>query len=363
MSEYDRLHTQFVYWHYPNTVDVEVCKIWNDGENMNGTRPESIKIDLYEVDGENREQIDTVELTAENAAILKEDGSITFPDEEDAEGKEIWYWTWDLPKTRDGAELSYAAEEEPVKGYTATIGDMTAIEGQENLYRCMITNTNIITIEGSKNWDDEGDKAGKRPSYIMIRLFADEWEVDGRIVTEPDNWAWRFTDHPANREDGEAINYTIKEDPVDGYTTTVNGFNVTNKYRATEPDPDSDGKQHTITYDLNGGSYDGSTSDIVEKHNEGAVISIHAAPVREGYTFTYWKGSAYRPGDSYTVTEDHTFVAQWIKNTGPKDPDRHGTGANTGDDMHLGFWIAMLLMSLTALVSVAVLYRRRRREY
>jgi len=35
--------------------------------------------------------------------------------------------------------------------------------------------------------------------------------------------------------------------------------------------------------------------------------------VRSGYDFRYWKGSNYDPGDRYTVTGDHTFVAQWIR--------------------------------------------------
>ena len=313
---------------------------------------------------ETRTKIDTIELTAENTAILKEDDSIAFPEEEDAEGREIWYWTWNLPKTRDGEELNYVVEEEPVEGYTSTEEGPEAIEEEENFYRCMITNTRNIDVEGSKTWDDAGDQAGKRPLSIMIRLFADGVEVDSRVVTAADNWMWRFTDLRAKTEGGETINYTIKEDKVIGYTTTVEGFNVTNKYIASNPgpDPDPDGKQYTITYDLNGGSYDGSTADITEKHNEGEVISIHAAPVREGYTFSYWKGSAYHPGDSYTVTEDHTFVAQWKKDPDPAEPDKPGSGTRTGDDMHLGIWIAMLLMSMTALISIAVLYRRRRRD-
>ena len=129
---------------------------------------------------------------------------------------------------------------------------------------------------------------------------------------------------------------------------------MTNKYTESEPEPDPDGKQYTITYDLNGGSYDGSTADISEKHNEGEVISIHAAPVRKGYTFSYWKGSAYHPGDSYTVKEDHTFVAQWKKNSGQADTDKPENGTRTGDETHLGLWIAMLLISLIVLISIAV---------
>lgn len=32
----------------------------------------------------------------------------------------------------------------------------------------------------------------------------------------------------------------------------------------------------------------------------GEVITIRDKPTREGYTFLYWKGSEYYPGDSYT---------------------------------------------------------------
>ena len=43
----------------------------------------------------------------------------------------------------------------------------------------------------------------------------------------------------------------------------------------------------------------------------GDVISILEAPERDGYTFRYWKGSRYQPGDKYTVCGDHTFTAVW----------------------------------------------------
>ena len=49
---------------------------------------------------------------------------------------------------------------------------------------------------------------------------------------------------------------------------------------------------------------------MTEKYPAGTVIKIKIAPVREGYTFTYWKGSEYRVGDEYTVSEDHELVAQ-----------------------------------------------------
>ena len=72
-----------------------------------------------------------------------------------------------------------------------------------------------------------------------------------------------------------------------------------------------------ITYDLNGGKYEDSEEAIVEYHPEGAEIEIHAAPSREGFEFLFWKGSEYQPGDKYTVTGDHTLVAQWKEAPAP----------------------------------------------
>lgn len=112
-------------------------------------------------------------------------------------------------------------------------------------------------------------------------------------------------------------------------------------------------ERFTITYDLNGGSFGGSTEAIKEVHEKGAVISIHEAPVREGYTFRCWKGSEYRPGDRYTVAEDHTFTAQWEKNG-------RGSGANTGDSANLLFWI---MLAVFAVLEASVIMIRRRRKF
>jgi hypothetical protein len=114
-------------------------------------------------------------------------------------------------------------------------------------------------------------------------------------------------------------------------------------------------ERFTITYDLNGGSFGGSTEAIKEVHEKGTVISIHEAPVRKGYTFRYWKGSEYLPGDRYTVTEDHTFTAQWEKNG-----RGGGSGTNTGDGAHPLLWI---MLALIAALETAVIMIRRRRKF
>ena len=86
-----------------------------------------------------------------------------------------------------------------------------------------------ITISGSKTWDDNNNKAGKRPESITVRLRADGEEVDSKTVTADDEWKWEFKDKPKT-DDGEEIKYTVSEDVVEDYETTVDGTNITNKY-------------------------------------------------------------------------------------------------------------------------------------
>ena len=124
-------------------------------------------------------------------------------------------------------------------------------------------------------------------------------------------------------------------------------------FRSTAlPEPDTE--RFTVTYDLNGGSFGGSKKVIREVYEKGTVISVHEAPQRKGYVFRYWKGSKYRPGDKYTVTEDHTFTAQWAR--------KGAGGANTGDGCHLGVWTAIaVLAALGMAVMTAARIRRSRR--
>ena len=112
------------------------------------------------------------------------------------------------------------------------------------------------------------------------------------------------------------------------YDTDDNERSIEGSYIVTVTDTNTNTEEATITYILDGGSYDGSTADIVEIHNIGDVISIREAPSREGYTFNYWMGSEYYPGDSYKVSGDHTFTAVWTKNEEGGDGD--GTPADEG---------------------------------
>lgn len=176
-------------------------------------------------------------------------------------------------------------------------------------------------------------------------------------------------------EDESLIEYDIsreKGEEVGDYKITPAGDKLQGNYEVTyvEGTFTIEPKPADLTYKLNGGTYDGSTEDIVETYNVGDVIEIHAAPTREGYTFVEWRGSSYQPGDKYTVEGDHTFTAIWKKNAepdpkpDPEKPDKPDKPEKpdtpvTGDDSTFLHWI---LLMLTSSGIMCILWTRRREE-
>ena len=106
-----------------------------------------------------------------------------------------------------------------------------------------------------------------------------------------------------------------------------------------------------MTFDPNGGVWKEGGKEVrtieAEKGSEFIVID---APKRKGYTFEYWEGSEYQPGDKYAVKGDHTFTAKWTKNKNVK----------TGDSSRHILWTLLLV---TSFVSVALIVKLRRHGF
>ncbi|MBQ3155856.1 MAG: Cna B-type domain-containing protein [Clostridia bacterium] len=181
--------------HKPETVEISGAKTWNDADDQDGVRPESITIRLLQ-DG------------AEYAVrtVTEKDG---------------WQWTFaELPRFTAGKEHVYTITEDAVAAYTTTVSGSNVINDH-------ITET--VEVSGHKVWQDDGNRDGKRPVSITITLLANGKPVDSKTVTAANGWMWTFTDLP-RFEKGEEIVYTITETPVTGYTAEIEGYIVTNTY-------------------------------------------------------------------------------------------------------------------------------------
>ena len=91
----------------------------------------------------------------------------------------------------------------------------------------------LTEISGEKIWDDENDADKIRPKSIVVELYADGEKVDEQTVTAASNWKFTFTDLPKVK-DGKEIVYTIGEVKVEGYTTKIDGFKITNTHKVVK---------------------------------------------------------------------------------------------------------------------------------
>ena len=145
---------------------------------------------------------------------------------------------------------------------------------------------------------------------VTDELTGDAWTLESLAPGKSRDYTTSYTVTEADAEAGNVVNVATAKgtspDPGNPQVPVKNGT-VTENVVPPEPEPVT----YSITYKLNGGSYNGSTKDIVEKYPNGTVIKVHAAPTMDGYDFDYWEGSRYNPGDTYKVTGDHVFTAQW----------------------------------------------------
>ena len=78
---------------------------------------------------------------------------------------------------------------------------------------------------------------------------------------------------------------------------------------------------YIIQYELAGGSGAAGVDYEAKTVKYGGAITLLAAPTRSGYQFVGWNtaengtGTAYSPGDTFTVTDDTILYAQWQKNS------------------------------------------------
>ncbi|MDQ8806172.1 Cna B-type domain-containing protein, partial [Streptococcus ruminantium] len=70
-----------------------------------------------------------------------------------------------------------------------------------------------------------------RPTSITVNLLADGEVVKTETITPnaDGDWSHTFTDLPEYKN-GKKITYTVSEEKVEGYETTVEGTNITNTH-------------------------------------------------------------------------------------------------------------------------------------
>ena len=187
----------------PAKTEVPVKKVWKDENNQDGKRPTSVTVKLL-ADGQDTGK--TLTLTEANG----------------------WAGSFkDLDADKGGTPIQYTVVEVTVAGYTSKVtGDAASGFTITNSY-----SPETVDVKATKNWDDANNQDGKRPTKITINLLADGQKYDSKEVQAAADGTWtvEFT-KLAKYKDGKEITYTVTEDAVAEYESTITDFTITNKY-------------------------------------------------------------------------------------------------------------------------------------
>ena len=282
----------FAFTNKMETVNVAGRKTWNDANDQDGVRPDSIIINLMK-----------------NGQVLQ---SKTVTAEDD------WAWNFEnLPKYENGNEINYTITEDAVDDYT-TIYRGYDVENQYTPKKTSLTVT--------KSWDDKGNQDGIRPDSITVKLFANGQDTGKTLTLNSDNqWRGDFTDLDEFSA-GEKIAYTVAEVSVPGYISVITGtpaegYVITNTHtpavtevagrKTWKDNNDQDGvRPDSITINLmkNGQLFQSKTVtanngwawsfENLPKYENGNEITYSIIEiVVEGYTTEY---------NNYDVTNSYT---------------------------------------------------------
>ena len=202
-------------------VTPRVTVTWEDSSNVNGKRPNNVKLVVKDKEGK----------------IVKE-ATIT-GNSTDEEWNKVFE---NVPKyDKNGDPIPYTVEEQPntpdgLKFYKVKVsGDID--QGFKVINKFEVPDEKIeLTV--NKTWADDNNANAKRPASIKYVLSGNgltkEQVVIGNTTTNED-WSYKFTDLPKYNAQGNEIVYTVDEQEVNAgdfkfYTKQVVGLNVTNTF-------------------------------------------------------------------------------------------------------------------------------------
>ena len=193
----DKTGVVLKYTHKTEVTSVTASVKWDDADNQDGKRPESVNLQLKADEAASGDPV------AVNAA-----------------GE--WKTTWTVAKNKPVAkEIVYTVEAAAPEGYKAAVSG-TAKDG----YVVTLSHTpEVVTIPVSAQWNDTENQDGKRPASVEITLAANGKESKKVALTAENNWKASF-DNLDVYAAGKAITYTVTAADVEGYTASVAGDNA-----------------------------------------------------------------------------------------------------------------------------------------
>ncbi|MGX2946280.1 Cna B-type domain-containing protein [Enterococcus alishanensis] len=266
--------TNLTNTHTPEKTTVEGTKTWDDANDQDGKRPESINVNLL-ADGT---KIDSKTVSA----------------------TEDWRYSFtNLDKYKDGKAISYTITEDTVTNYT------TKITGA-NITNSYTPGKTSVTV--TKAWDDNNDQDGLRPEKISVQLYADGVKSGApEELSSGNNWTTTWVDL-AQKQNKKDVSYTVKEEgTVTGYTTAVDDTDKGNVIITNSHTPEKTTVEGTKTWD-DANDQDGKRPEsiVVNLLADGTKKDSKTVSATEDWKYSFTNLDKYKDGKaiSYTITED-----------------------------------------------------------
>lgn len=295
--------------HENEQIKLSGTKTWNDNNNQDGIRPASIEVTLIGRVGEK-----TV-YTSEKIEVSADTN-----------------WTYEfekLDKFYEGKEIIYSVIEENVKGYSVEYNGLDII------------NTHIpevISITGEKVWDDSDNQDGIRPEKITVILnktvTGNTAKVAENIVEEDETGNWTFTfENLPKYENGKEISYTLEEVDVNGYTSEIKDYKITNTHAPETVTfnivkewydyENNDGiRPNSITVRIKADDEEVAKAILSEENNWNAIfenLPKYKNGIEINYEIVEDEVEGYTPTISNPIKENDNNVTVVIKNTHEKE--------------------------------------------
>lgn len=215
VAEYEATITDFTITnkYAPKEIDYKVTKVWNDANNQDGKRPESVTVQLYKKVG-----------NADPVAVEGKKLTLTAKEKTD---DNTWVASFtNLPQYEAGKEITYSIKEVDVPaGYEASV------TGQ------VVTNTynpETVVLSGTKIWKDNNNQDGKRTRSVKVQILNGDKVVQEIEVSEATGWKFESKKLPKYKN-GKEIKYTVKETAMTEYKATITTdkdgkYTITNEY-------------------------------------------------------------------------------------------------------------------------------------
>lgn len=275
--------------HIPQKKDLSVQILWDDAADQDGKRPAGVTVYLW-ADGQK---------AATKTAMAANGWDCRF------EGLDVY---------QNGEKIVYTVTQDTPEGYVLTVDGL------------QLTNTHTTEktqVSGVAIWNDDDDRAGKRPASIRVDLFANGEKITSQTVTAAQQWCWAFTDLDAY-DRGKKIVYTITAQTVEDYTAAISGYDVTYAY-----DPGKIQVSVSVSW-KDADDQDGKRPGSVTVHlwADGVKVASRSVTAADGWKWTFRDMDEYANDKliTYTLTQDavsgYTTAADGLQLTNSHTPEK-----------------------------------------